>query len=216
MSGFEGFQDSSDAPFYRSGAMTPQATWAEANDRLVRLLDSVREGMSAPITVERICRWHRSIFVTTFARDAGRIRADHEPVWFSVPVDLPGGAGRRVVQGAEGQHEIRRQLAAACSAFEQLADRVRTDTASTSVSEAVTPSVALYVAILRIHPFVDGNLRAAFVALQVALQAVGIPAVSFGRHRARHDEALGHAMPGGRAENLGPLVELVLDILRPQ
>lgn len=41
MTGFEGFTDSVDAPFYRSGAMTPEATWAEAAARLARVLDDV-------------------------------------------------------------------------------------------------------------------------------------------------------------------------------
>lgn len=81
--GFEGFKESPDAPFYRSGAMSPQETWAEATRRLTRVLEAATidaERRATPITVERVCGWHRAIFLTTFESHAGRMREDHESV----------------------------------------------------------------------------------------------------------------------------------------
>jgi len=77
--------------------------------------------------------------------------------------------------------------------------------------QALAPPAALYVAVLRVHPFIDGNLRAAFVALQVALRSIGLPGVAFVRVRERHDEAIGWAVRGDEAQALDPLVALLLD-----
>jgi fido (protein-threonine AMPylation protein) len=164
--GFEGFRDSPEAPFYCSAGMSAEDTWLAAADRLRQVLADVEdEARYRPMamTGERICRWHRAIFSTTFARDAGRIRTDNEPVWFVVRV------GSRLVEGTRGRRSVEGRRAA------------------TPATEAIGVAAALYGDLLRIHPFVDGNLRAAFVALQAGLRSLGLPGVSFGRVLDRHD-----------------------------
>lgn len=117
MSGFEGFADTPEAPFYRSGASSPERTWAEAAQRLSRVLNhataDAERGLSQ-MTVERICGWHRAIFLTTFELDAGRIRSDLEPIAFSVPIEIDGEMRDVPMEGTRGQSLIVEELRAAC------------------------------------------------------------------------------------------------------
>lgn len=214
MSGFEGFRESPDAPFYRSGGMTPEATWAEAASRLVRVINDVRDQppFSVPITVERICRWHRAIFLTTFGSDAGRIRGDGEPVWFSVSVETPSGRGRRPIEGTRGRLAVVRELTAECDRFNSRRDALAAGRAPRDPGAALR-AAAIYVAVLDIHPFVDGNLRAGFVTLQAALHALDIPGVVFERSLRRHDDALGWALRGDDRASRDPLVDLLSDLV---
>jgi hypothetical protein len=145
--GFEGFRDSPDAPFYCSAGMSAEDTWLEAADRLRRVLADVEdEARYRPIVVtgERICRWHRAIFSTTFARDAGRIRSDHEPVWFVIRVTRSDGTvGSRLVAGTSGRREIERQLGLACERFDAARRSIEGHRAATPATEAIGVAAAL-------------------------------------------------------------------------
>ncbi len=215
MSGFEGFRESPDAPFYRSGGITPEATWAEAASRLLRVINDVRAQppYAAPITLERICRWHRAIFLTTFESDAGRIRTDGEPVWFSVSVETVSGRGQRPVEGTRGRLAVVRELTAECERFNASRESLVVDRAPRDLGAALRAAAAIYVAVLGMHPFVDGNLRAGFVTLQAALHALDIPGVVFDRTVRRHDDAVGWALRGDDRTSLGPLVDLLTDLV---
>jgi hypothetical protein len=118
MRGFEGFSDSPDAPFYRSGAKSSQATWAEATRRLGLVLESAiadAERRPTLMTVERVCGWHRAIFLTTFPRDAGRVRDDHEPVSFGVPLEFEGEMRNSPIHGVLPRSAILERLSVACA-----------------------------------------------------------------------------------------------------
>jgi fido (protein-threonine AMPylation protein) len=213
--GFEGFQDSPDAPFYRSGAISPQETWAEATRRLTRVLDAATidaESRATPMTVERICGWHRAIFLTTFESDAGRVREDHESVEFAVPVETGGEMRDWPVRGTMGRSAIIEDLGAACEAFNTTSAALRTRYGMVKAIEGAAPSSALYAAILKTHPFLDGNLRAAYVTLIVGLTSVGLPAVDFRAVLDRHDECLGWAMREDAQRTIDPLATLVVEL----
>jgi hypothetical protein len=75
--GFEGFSESPEAPFHCTAGRSPAATWAEAESRLVRVLEGLGAVPSTRLpamTTDRIIRWHKAIFVSTFPIDAGRLR----------------------------------------------------------------------------------------------------------------------------------------------
>jgi fido (protein-threonine AMPylation protein) len=216
MKGFEGFKDSPEAPFYRAGAMSAEATWAEASRRLVRVLRSaVAEAQHRPgaITTERICAWHRAIFLTTFERDAGRVRADDEPVEFGVPIEASHELHDLPIRGTLGRCVIMHELRLACEAFNASAAALRDRERTVEMAEGVEPAAALYAAILKTHPFVDGNLRAAYVALIVGLVSVGLPAVDFRAVLDRHDECLGWAMRSDAHQTIDPLVQLIIELM---
>jgi fido (protein-threonine AMPylation protein) len=216
MKGFEGFRDSSEAPFYRAGAMSAEATWTEATGRLARILGSAaaeaqrRPGMLA---AERVCAWHRAIFLTTFERDAGRVRADDEPVEFGVPMRVGDELRDVPVRGTLGRLAIMHELRLACEAFDANVAALRDCERTVETAEGVEPATALYIAILKTHPFVDGNLRAAYVALTVGLASVGLPAIDFRPVLDRHDECLGWAMRSDAHQTIDPLVQLIVELM---
>jgi len=216
MKGFEDFRDSPEAPFYRAGAMSAEATWAEATLRLARVLRSAaaeaqrRPGM---LDAERVCAWHRAIFLTTFERDAGRVRADDEPVEFGVPLQMDDELRDVPVRGTLGRIAIMQELRLACETFNASTAALRNCERAVKVVEGVEPAAVLYSAILKIHPFVDGNLRAAYVALTVGLASVGLPAIDFRPALDRHDECLGWAMRSDAHQTIDPLVRLIAELM---
>jgi fido (protein-threonine AMPylation protein) len=216
MKGFEGFRDSPEAPFYRAGAMSAEATWAEATRRLARILRSAAaEAQRRPgaLAAERVCTWHRAIFLTTFERDAGRVRADDEPVEFGVPVRIGEELRDVPVRGTLGSNAIMNELRLACEAFNASVSALSEREWSIEPAEGVEPAAALYSAILKTHPFVDGNLRAAYVALIAALASVGLPAIDFRPVLDRHDECLGWAMRDDADRTIDPLVQLIVELM---
>ena len=198
MSGFEGFRDSPQAPFYRSGASSPDDTWTEAARRLEKMIESATAAarhQPIEMTVERVCGWHRGIFLSTFPREAGHIRSDHEPAEFAIPIETGGKTVTTPMHGVLPHSEkILTRLRGACETFNTKRAALARRTGTLTAAEGATPQAELYAAILKIHPFVDGNLRAAFVALQVGLASLGLPVIDFRGVLEHHDECLGWAM----------------------
>jgi len=214
--GFDDYSDSPDAPFYRSGARSPQETWAEATGRLERVLAAATadaERRPAVMTVERICRWHRAIFLTTFERDAGRVREDHEPVAFGVPVEVEGEMRGSSMHGVLPRSAILTRLGASCEKFNARRAALRRRGGLLDVAEGAAPAGELYAEILETHPFVDGNLRAAYVALQVGLVSLGLPVVDFRGVLDRHDECLGWAIRRDARRTTAPLARLIVELV---
>jgi hypothetical protein len=78
------------------------------------------------------------------------------------------------------------------------------------LADALRTAAELYAALLRIHAFEDGNLRAAFPALQGALISLGAAPVHFESAVAEHDEAIGWALrPEATRHTVEPFVELL-------
>ena len=121
--------------------------------------------------------------------------------------------GSRLVEGTSGRREIERQLGLVCERFDAARRSVEGRRAATPAAEAIGVAAALYGDLLRIHPFVDGNLRAAFVALQAGLRSLGLPGVSFGRVLERHDDAIGWAIRGDQHNTNEPLTALLAELM---
>jgi fido (protein-threonine AMPylation protein) len=216
MIGFDGFRDSLEAPFYRAGASSPGETWAEAARRVNLVIESATAAArhrSVEMTVEHICRWHRGIFLTTFKSDAGRVREDYEHARFGIPIEIDGELIRSAMRGVLPKSAILTRLHAACETFNARRASLERGGQAPSAVEGVAPAADLYAEILEIHPFVDGNLRAAYVALQVGLVSLGLPTVRFGRVIARHDECLGLAIRQDAERTSAPLTELIVKLM---
>ncbi len=215
MSGFEGFRDSPQAPFYRAGARSPDDTWNEASRRLEKMIESATAAarhQPIEMTIERACSWHRGIFLSTFPREAGHIRADHEPAEFAIPIEIDGETVTTPMHGALPHSEILTRLRGACETFNTERAALQRRTGTLTAVEGATPPATLYAMILEIHPFIDGNLRAAYVALQVGLASLGLPTVRFGHAIDRHDECLGWAMRNDAERTIAPLAELIVEL----
>lgn len=81
--------------------------------------------------------------------------------------------------------------------------KARQDRISTDV-EAYA-AARLYVKLLRAHPWIDGNLRVSFIALQAALFSLGLPSFEFSDLE-QHDDLIGWAFRG-RNEPYRPLAQ---------
>jgi hypothetical protein len=155
MSGFEGFRDSPQAPFYRAGARSPDDTWNEASRRLEKMIESATAAarhQPIEMTIERACSWHRGIFLSTFPREAGHIRADHEPAEFAIPIEIDGETVSTPMHGALPHSEILTRLRGACETFNTERAALQRRTGTLTAVEGATPSATLYAMILEIHP----------------------------------------------------------------
>ncbi|MFI5004949.1 MAG: Fic family protein [Solirubrobacterales bacterium] len=213
---FRGFRDDSESPFFCEPGQTPEATWDISIDRLARLLvklGPVAKSGAIEMSAELLCSWHREIFGELFPKDAGRLRGRHEGEWEHVQYGGYVGTRRsrriRVYRGAHPRR-LHRRLEKICNEFNTAATEIRAspDTDSFDAVHAVT---RLYAKVLRAHPFVDGNLRAAFVALNTGLLTLGLDTVEFADLEL-HDELLGIAFVG-KHDPYRPLAEHIVEIV---
>lgn len=207
--GFGDLRDEPDAPFYLSRERefaTPEKTAAEILRRFSGVVFNVIDAADrAPITLELedVIGWHRAVFTSTFPHQAGQLRSG--PTFFGVQWIEDGKHRHRMAQGAEPRFQ-RDEIRSALGAYNQ---EVRTGR-SRSLRAALTHAVALYTSLLRIHPFEDGNLRAAFPALQAALVSLGSFPVFFPHAVEEHDDAIGWALrPDGEHRSIEPFVDLL-------
>lgn len=213
--------DEPGSPFYSAPDWTPDETWRHARDRMAELVVALGAQDSEQIVVspQRLQCDHRRIFGDLFPEDAGRLRWKHRGKWETGPFGIGIGSGPESdVRPMRGAHprRIERQLRDACQEFHQMLDDLeRRSEGGEAISKLASTRVAarIYAKVLRIHPFVDGNLRAAYVTLQAALLRLGLVGIEFADHRA-HDEALVRALaPGGRRQSYEPLAELIAGLI---
>lgn len=212
--GFETFEDSDSAPYYRSERRRVSAddTWAFVNQRLHGLMQGVysqaRRG-PVPIGPDQLHRWHRYLFGEDFMSGGEIRRVDIE---YPVSIRDAGELGVRRQRGAPPDR-IKDDLEAACRAFREHIDAVLAQGGEVELMTAAVAAADLYAGILRIHPYEDGNGRVAFVALQAALLSQGIYAVWFDDVE-RHDEALGWALRTDIDPDSRPFARLIVERAR--
>lgn len=209
--GFTGFRDEEDAPFFRSAIRafdSPEATAAQILRAFSRVVFAVMDEAShRPLRLgaEDLLRWHRATFKRTFPYHAGEIRAGD--AWFGVRWREHGELHRRMVNGTDPAR-IRDELRVAFRAYE--AERQEREPEQRPLAVALRAAAELYAELLRIHPFEDGNLRAAFPALQGALISLGAAPVHFEQAVAEHDEAIGWALrPDHQQRTIEPFTALL-------
>jgi len=194
------FRDDPESRFYESRmrGLRNEQTWAEVERQLTRTLAGARDtflGRPLRMTPEQLERWHYTIFGRLFSRfeGAGRVRQAHEPAQFGIPVTRGGEHYTRYLDGAEPA-AIDAELQAAFRRFERGVDEMP----GPRVPPALVALAAsrLYTDILRIHPFVDGNHRASYVALAAALWSFRLPLVRFPavEDMRAHDDAVALAV----------------------
>jgi fido (protein-threonine AMPylation protein) len=205
---FRGFRDDNESPFFCAAGHTPEETWDISVDRLAHLLvdlGPLADAGPIEMSTQLLCSWHREIFATLFPDNAGRLRSlrdgRREHVYF--------GVGNRGYRGTTPR-ELPRRLDKICAEFNTAAAENRASPDSDTYS-AVHASGRLYAKVLRAHPWVDGNLRGTYVALDAALLTLGLPPVQF-NDLALHDELLAIAFVG-RNDPYRPLAEHIAEII---
>lgn len=221
---FADFHDHPESPFYASAALGlgPVETWEHITRRMDDLIGRVCAANSPvdpfEISPEVLSSWHEEIFGDVFPDEAGRLRwrrdGDWDHVFFGADI---GTVRSRQIKELRGAHprKIRDLLRRACrqaiTSISEIQRQLRAGE-EPDFEEAVYAAARLYGKILRIHPWPDGNLRTAFVALQAALSALDLAAVEF-KDLARHDDMLGIAFQGDDRPYEG-LAALIAEILQ--
>lgn len=214
---FRGFRDHSESPFFRAPGHTPEETWEISVDRLAALLASLEPlaaagpiGMSADL----LCSWHRDIFGALFPEHAGRLRGYRQGEWEQVFFGGHVGTRRSLrIREYRGTHprKLRNRLDDICAEFNAAAATIR-ESSPTDTFSAVYAATRFYVKLLRAHPWIDGNLRAVFVALNAGLLTLDLPPVEF-KDVELHDDLLGMAFVG-KHEPYRPLAEHIRKIIQ--
>ena len=221
---FSGFRDHPESPFFRAEGLTPEQTWdasVKAMARQLLQLEALAEAGPILMTSERLVGWHRAIFIALFPADAGRLRwradGQWEHVFFGGHVGTRKSLRHKEYRGTVPQ-KLRPRIDAICEEFNAEAQAIR-ERASKAVSTDELPAIQdathacarLYAKILRAHPWVDGNLRAAFVALNAGLRTLDLPRIEF-KDLALHDDLLGIAFRG-KNDPYRPLGDHIAEVI---
>jgi fido (protein-threonine AMPylation protein) len=210
-----GWTGESDAPFHAVAHLGRERTWQVLCDRLAHVLVNVFEqrGSRKTITPARLLFWHSAIFGRFFSHrgGAGRFREDWERTTFGVYVECADGSlGETFVDGVSPD-KIAPRLEAACAPFGEPPGSI------TTVDEACVAAANLLAEVVLVHPFIDGNLRVATVAMEAALHYHGVPAVPLGFGDVDFARGLSYALRPDRAQSTTPLAEALrerVDIVR--
>lgn len=209
--GFETFRDSESGPYLRSELrrLSPEETWSAIDSRLHGLLRGmVQRTRWGPIRITPgdLDRWHGYMFGKDFVSGGQIRRGDVE-----YPVRVVAGKEvRERRQRGSAPDRIRSDLEVTCRAFREHVDTVLERGGRVDAMQGALAATKLYVGILQIHPYEDGNGRTAFAALQAALVSQGMYGVFFDDLE-RHDDALGWALRGDVRADLSPLAKLVIE-----
>jgi len=221
VSDFAGFRDRPESPFYCAEGMSPVETWDRSVDAMAALLLELPAIVGMPsfrFDPELLCRWHGRIFGDLFPEDAGRLRwrkeGEWEHVYFGGNVGTVRSRRTRQYRGVDPQR-LRGRIEEICREFSEARRGLIDAEPGTSSIEQATYAVArLYSKLLRAHPWVDGNLRVAFVALHAALLSLDLPRVMF-PDLELHDDLVGIAFRGDN-EPYRQLAEHIANVIHEQ
>ena len=218
---FRQFRDHPESAFYCADGLTPEGTWAAVYDALRHTIAGVfmdKRSEAIAISTEALIGWHRNIFGAVFPDDAGRIRSrDAVGAWEHVGFGINvGTALTRRTRPVGGAHPARivSQLSRAIEAARAQIEQIETGEDTNSLSEAALVIATVYAKALRIHPFIDGNLRASYVLMQACLLRLDLPGVVFDQSHDAHDEALGFALRVDSQQSYQPFAALVESLIR--
>lgn len=210
---FGPFADDPDSPFAASEELdlTAEQTWqAIASQMPLTLSQAISAAVyRLPLSVDLVRSWHQILFGATFPDYAGVFHEDRERGQYAATI---GGTREspivRTYAGTMGRR-IYRELREACQAFDAAATAEDT-VESGSVRSAVAEPAKLYARVLRIHPFLDGNGRPAYVVLLYTLARMNLPSVLMDDY-AEHQFALGQAVRRDEKRSDLPLSLLLAD-----
>ncbi len=163
-----------------------------------------------PLTRELILQMHEGIFTPVFGNGTLGYRSppnrgehcEDDGVEYPIMV-LRGEQPELVARLGARSKQVAKRVRKTCEAFELAVPHALGD-----IDDAALTLAQLYVRLIRIHPFVDGNGRTAWAAMQFAAGRVGFPFVqSTPTLEARL--ALGDAIRNGN--NIGRLVDHIKD-----
>jgi fido (protein-threonine AMPylation protein) len=225
---FSGPKDDPESPFYRAEGMTPDETWDAIREGMVQFIASLDDQLAGrPVSTSLLVEAHKHLFGELFPADAGRFRgrcgdpSDYGGGWEDGPFGIAeSGDPAAKVRSFRGTHppKIKEKLDVEFARFDKDASEIAAEAAAANapaLRDSTLIAGRLYARILRIHPFVDGNLRAAFVVLGASLRQLDLEVIEFGDQQEEHDRALLAAFEG-KNEPYEPMAALIERQIRGQ
>ena len=218
--GFVQFQDNPESPFYCADGISAVETWDSSVEAMADVLIELPQVATKNFRLAPalLSDWHRRIFGELFPEDAGRLRWRREGEWEEVFFGGDVGTARsRRTKEYRGTHprKLQDRVSEICDEFNEAREvLIEAEPDSISLDDAAYVAARLYCKILRAHPWVDGNLRVAFVALHASLLSLDLPRVKF-RDLQEHDELIGIAFRGDN-EPYRPLASYIAEYIRDE
>jgi fido (protein-threonine AMPylation protein) len=219
LASFKSFRDAEGSPFYQACGLSPEQTWREIHVSLVNssagLGARYEAGEDVTPTAANVVAWHHEVFVSTFPRDAGRIRSKDSLGWEHVSFGIDIGTERtRSFRPLTGSHpsRIEPRVAKACDGFRGFREDARANPRSFSLRDVTYEVARLYAKLLSTHPFVDGNLRGATIALQAALLSLDLALFNFADYDL-HQAAISRALRTDGRQSYRQLGDLMAGII---
>lgn len=213
---FAGFKDHPGSTYHEAPGLSAEETWAKIARELARVsaLATLEGHRDRVLEVEDIGLIHRGIFEPAFGgRTLSPRSRKAEEVTFPIVVGSLEEPEVRSMRGTGGK-QIETQLKKALKTFnrevEKLSSRPSDD--KPTLYEAAVIAVKLYVKVICIHPFFDGNGRTAWAVFSYALQRCGLVEIAV----PPSDDsrwALGRALKT-RGQSYEPLTNLVVGAIR--
>ncbi len=213
---FSDFADKPDSTYYRTANTGPEETWQRITVELGRVcVLAAHEGRrDVRLHVEDIAQIHRAIFEPVLGPLPNPFRGTGVDVQYPVMLGTPERPVQSVKRGVRYK-QIGRRLREALERFEaeleELAELNRQG--RLTIQRAVDVALKLYVSIIRIHPFVDGNGRTAWAVFAYAMARSDLPLVAL-RPTPETRWALGTALRSGGKQDFAPLAEIVVETIR--
>lgn len=207
---FGPFIEEAESPFSEAEHLTPKATWDEIAAQVTRVAAAAALAgyQRHSITAGTLVGWHRQIFGGVFPDRAGELHRGRDRGQYAIVLGTPGRPVSKVRVGAQGR-DIGKRLSGLCDRFN--ADAAQEDEREEGSVRGATPIAArFYARLLAIHPFLDGNGRLAFVALQYALVRLGLICVALPDWE-QHQWALGQALRQDGRQTFDVLAGLLAD-----
>lgn len=217
---FVQFQDNPESPFYCGDGISAVETWDRTVEAMADVLIELPQVATEDfrLTPKLLSDWHRQIFGEFFPEEAGRLRWRKEGEWEEVYFGGDVGTARsRRTREYKGTHpkKLSDRVSEICDEFNEAKEAlIEAEPGSASLDDAAYVVARLYCKILRVHPWVDGNLRVAFVALHASLLSLNLPRVKF-RDLQEHDDLIGIAFRGDN-EPYRPLARYIAEYIRDE
>jgi len=213
---FAAFADRPGSDYHRAPGKTPQQTWAQVTGDLARVgvLAAAAGRRDTRLVVTDVAGIHRAIFEPAFGPLPDPFRRNDEGVVY--PIVL-GTWTRPIASSARGVRpkQVGRRLTDALDNFETDLQRLakHAQPGGAQLQDSVLAAAKLYVRVIRIHPFNDGNGRTAWVLFTYAMARVDLPLVALPPTPDTR-WALGTALRNDAKQDFAPLTDLIVDTIR--
>jgi fido (protein-threonine AMPylation protein) len=211
---FAGFAEKVDSEYHEAPGLTPAETWARIAEELGRVsaltaIEGYREQRLEVADIEQI---HKGIFEPVFGDKTLGLRSLRKHgVTFPMIMgtkEAPHSAIRHGTSGKQVKQNLGKALVAFGRDVEELeaADRP-------PLHDTARAAVRLYVKVIGIHLFFDGNGRTAWAVFSYALQRCGLVEIAV----PPSDEtrwALGRALRKDGSQSYEPLTDVVVDAIK--